>query len=152
MNEMLAAIMLPMDAALAAFLSPLLRALFWGLVTGAVSMAVYAFIAPQERLRQIKAEQKANKAVLKAYDGDFDGLKTLIFKDLGCSMKQVGLSIVPFIISMIPAFGIMFGLETAYMDVALPQVGAEWTGCFEFWYILSAIVSSLVIKVAFKIT
>lgn len=145
-------LLLSLDAALASACSPFIRAWIWGVVTGALSMGIYVLIAPQDKLRAIKAVQKDNKKLLKAYDGEFDGLKALIAKDLSCSMRLVGLSLVPFVVSVAPAFGIMYGLETAYLDIPLPQMGAEWTGNFEFWYILSAILSSLATKIGFKIT
>lgn len=141
-----------LDGGMAAFAAPLARALIWGTLTGIISMVVYVLVAPQDTLKAIKAEQRANKAVLKAYDGEFDGMMALIKKDLGCNLRMVGHSLLPFVLSVAPAFGIMFGLEAAYMGVALPGVGPEWSATFEFWYIVAAIVSSLAIKIGFKIT
>lgn len=140
------------DSALAAWCSPVMRSLLWGTLTGVLSMAVYALIAPQEKLRNIKAEQKANKAVLKAYDGDFAGLQVLIKKDLGYSLKMVGLSLFPFAVSVAPAFALMFRLEPLYENVLMPGVGVEWSANFAFWFIVAAIVSSLAVKIGFKIT
>lgn len=137
---------------MAAFASPLIRALLWGTLTGIFSMIVYVLVAPQDKLKAIKAEQKANKALLKAYDGEFDGMMALIKKDLGYNLRMVVLSLLPFVLSVAPAFGIMFWLEEIYTGVELPGVGPEWSATFEFWYIVAAIVSSLGIKFAFKIT
>ena len=144
--------LIALDSGMAAFAPPLARALIWGTFTGALSMLIYVLVAPQTKLKAIKAEQKANKAVLKAYDGEFDGMMALIKKDLMCSLRMVALSLFPFVLSVVPAFGIMYGLEAAYMGVEMPGVGPEWSASFEFWYIVSVIVSSLGIKIAFKIT
>lgn len=140
------------DAQLAAFLSPLWRAVAWGLFTGTFSMVIYVLCAPQTKLKQLKAAQKENKKLLKGFDGEFDALKVLIKNDLRYSLHQVAISIVPFLLSVAPAFAIMYGLEAAYIGLALPTLGAEWTGNFEFWYIFAVIVSSLGIKFFFKIT
>jgi uncharacterized membrane protein (DUF106 family) len=139
------------DGFFAGMLSPLLRAVVWGVLTAAVSMGIYVLIAPQEKLRLVKAEQKANKAKLKAYDGDFEGMSVLIKQDLRCSLKMVTLSLVPFVVSMAPAIALMYGLEDVYANVPFPSLGAEWTENFEFWFLLAAIVVSLAIKVIFKI-
>lgn len=139
------------DSLFATLLSPALRALLWGVLTAIVSMSIYAKIAPQDKIRALKAEQKANKILLKAYDGEFEGMSALLKKDLGFSLKLVVISIVPFVVSLAPVVGLMYGLEEIYAETVFPTVGAEWTGCFDFWFLLSAIVVSLAIKIIFKI-
>jgi len=139
------------DDLFAGILSPALRALLWGTITAVVSMVIYARIAPQDKIRSLKAEQKSNKKLLKAYDGDFSGMRVLLKRDLGYSMKLVVISIVPFVVSLAPAVGLMYGLEAHYAEVAFPTIGADWTGSFEFWFLLAAIIVSLAIKIIFKI-
>lgn len=137
---------------MAGLFSPLWRAIIWGVATGALSMGIYVLCAPQEKLRQLKAEQKANKLVMKDFDGEFSDMKVLLVKDLKYSLTQVAISLIPFVLSVAPAFAAMYGLEEAYANVVLPTLGAEWTGNFEFWYIFSLLVTSLGIKFTFKIT
>lgn len=139
------------DSVFAAFLSPALRALLWGVLTAIISMAIYAKIAPQEKIRTLKAEQKANKSVLKAYEGEFDGMSALLKKDIGYSLKLVAVSLLPFVVSLAPVVLLMYGLEELNTNTVYPTLGAEWTGNFDFWFLLSAIVVSLAIKIIFKI-
>ncbi len=139
-----------LDGLLAA-LPPSVRALLWGTLTAMVSMGIYAKIAPQDKLRELKAAHKEHKKKMKGYDGDFEGLSVLIKQDLGFSLKLIAASVVPFVASMAPVILLMVGLEDIYANTTFPTMGAEWTGCFEFWFLLAAIVVSLAIKVIFKI-
>ncbi len=139
------------DGFFADMLPPMVRALLWGVLIAVVSMGIYVLVAPQEKLRSLKAEQKENKAKLKAYDGDFEGMSALLKKDVAYSLKLVVISIVPFIVSLAPAVLLMYGLDILYAQTEFPTVGAEWTGTYEFWFLLSAIVVSLFIKIKFKI-
>ena len=132
-------------------LSPALRALLWGILTGAVSMGIYVLVAPQDALKRLKVEQKANKAQLKAYDGDFEGMRMLLKKDVSYSLKLVTASLLPFVVSLAPVVLLMYGLDALYADVTFPTLGAAWTASYEFWFLLSAIVVSLGIKLFFKI-
>lgn len=139
------------DQFFAGLLAPAGRALLWGALTGGLGMGIYALIAPQEKIRAIKAQQKENKAKLKAYDGDFEGMSALLKKDVMFSLKLVAVSVVPFVVSMAPIVLLMVGLEAMYADTPFPTLGAAWTGNFEFWFLLAAIVVSLFLKFFFKI-
>lgn len=139
------------DGSLAGFMPPVFRAVLWGVLIGVVSMGIYVLVAPQAKIRQLKAEQKDNKAKLKAYDGDFEGMSVLLKKDVSYSLKLVGVSLFPFVVSLTPAVGLMYGLDALYAETPFPVVGFDWTGSYEFWFLLPAIIVSLAIKFIFKI-
>lgn len=139
------------DGGLAGF-SPAMRAALWGALSGAAGMGLYALAAPQAQLRQCKAAQKEHKNVLRHYDGDFNGLKALIRADLGYSLTQIRLSVLPFLLSMGPLIGLMIGLEALYAPLPFATLGAAWTASFEFWFLLAAVAVSLAVKFIFKIT
>lgn len=139
------------DALLANFFSPVMRALIWGAFTGIFGMGAYALVAPQEKIRAIKSLQKANKAQIKAYDGEFDGMRVLLKADLAFSLKLVVISVVPFLLSVTPVVLLLYGLDALYMGTEFPTLGFDWTGSFEFWFCAAAITVSMSIKSLFKI-
>jgi hypothetical protein len=141
-----------LDGLLSSWLSPTLSISVWGTLSGALCMGIYVIFAPQDKLRVLKVSQKEVRKQLKAYEGeDFSVVRGLIFQDLRAAMKMIGISIVPFVLSVVPAFWIMTELEPLYTSLAFVSLGADWTASYEFWYITALIVSSLYIKFAFKI-
>jgi hypothetical protein len=139
------------DHALAGFIPALPRIILWGACSGAFSMAVYAWISPQEKLALIKPEQKKVRAQLMGYDGEFSGLKTLIKSDLGMSLQQIKLLLIPFVVSVAPVLWIIYALYNVFGDTLYTDFGPEWMQGFEFWYVLALVVVSLIIKFKFKI-
>ena len=144
--------LIAIDQWLSGFALPLWRALIWGVASGTASMGVYVLFAPQSKLRALKAAQKAHKKRLHGFDGAFTQLWPLICKDLSYSLWRVWLSIIPFMLSLAPVMGVMLALEDAYASIALPMLGAVWTGHFEFWFIVAMLITSLAIKTTCKIT
>lgn len=130
-----------------------LRICLWGTLSGAFCTWIYVLFAPQEKLKVLKGLQKDVRKQLRAYEGeDFGVVRGLIAQDLRHGLKMIGISIVPFVLSVGPAFWIMSELEPIYTPLALLSLGADWTASYEFWYILALVVSSLYIKFAYKIT
>lgn len=140
------------DTLLAGFMSPLPRLILWGTLSGAISMAIYACIAPKQKMTACKACQKEVRAKLLQHEGSFGELRTLIRQDFYLSLALCAFAIPAVIISFLPAAGILYCLLPAYESVTLPSPGPEWTDSAEFWYILSACISSLGIKFLFRIT
>ena len=60
-----------LDGGLGQIAPPTLRLIFWGLVGGAASMALYWLLSPQRELAGTKAEAAQARRSLDAYDGDF---------------------------------------------------------------------------------
>lgn len=106
-----------------AFMPPLLRIAVWATLTAVFSMFLYKIISPQKKLAGIKEQQKAARAQLMAYDGEFEGLLGLIMKDLGLAMKIIGVALGPVLLSIVPVLAIMFCLYVIY-GYRLPEPGA----------------------------
>lgn len=120
---------------------PLLQVTLWGIMSGIASMALYAKLSPQVALTALKDEQKKSRAALKAYDGDMAGLMTLIHHDLRLSWRQMRLVFLPFIFSIAPVVALMTWLYSPYAEVQY----------FESTYIAALLVSSLIIKLKYRI-
>lgn len=126
------------------------RVMAWGFISAALSMGVYAFLSPQQKIRDVKSAQKLSRRDMLAHDGDFDALWVLIRKDLGLSLEQLRLVLLPFVISLLPLVLMVPPLFDIYIQ-PLVTFGPEWMQGFEFWYIANLIIASLVIKFFFKI-
>lgn len=134
----------------AAMLPPLWRIIAWGTVSGLLSMGIYYWLSPQQKIRSVKQTQKESRRTLKTYDGEWNGLKALIADDLALSLRQIRLVLMPFACSVIPLAAAILGLEANYPD-PITGFGPEWMRGFEFWYILTVLTVSLALKIIFKI-
>jgi hypothetical protein len=136
---------------LAAWLAePLWRVVAWAVLSAGLSMAIYFFISPQKKIVGLKEEQKSARQLLLKHDGDFDELKKLIGADLALTLRQLKHMLFPFLLSLAPLFVLMIPLAEIY-NQALTDMGPSWTHGFEFWYVATLVVASLLIKVIFKI-
>ena len=146
MNELTA-----IDAMLAAWLAPLPRIILWGIITAIFSMGCYGLLNPKEKIAIIRQQQKNSRGALLRYDGNWDGMWKLICRDLSLAFKQLGFALIPFIVSVAPVVVLMDALSEIYGDAAYSHFGPTWSQDFEFWYVASALIASLFIKIVFKV-
>lgn len=144
-------LLLAIDNSLAPWLPELARIVVWGALSGAFSMAIYAWVSPQPKLAAVRADQKAIRAQLMRYDGPWPGLRQLIQTDLALSMRQIVLMLLPFLLSVSPVLWIIYTLHAIFGDTQYSHFGPEWMRGFEFWYILALIVVSLIIKYKYRL-
>src|SRR3546814_18532855 len=64
-----------LDQALAAIVPAAGRLVLWGLVAAILSMALYAALSPQQRLRRIRDEAVAARCALDRFGGRFAGAR-----------------------------------------------------------------------------
>lgn len=144
-------ILIAIDNVLSMFLSPLASVCLWAAVAAAFSMTIYAIISPQKKILALKNEQKLSRAALRAHEGNFSEMQSLIKRDLALALRQVGLVILPFSFSLLPAIWPMLALSERY-TTAISFFGPEWMRGFDFWYIAVLLIVSLTIKKMFKIS
>src|SRR5690606_24940488 len=78
-----------LDQALAAALPDAGRLVLWGLFAAAVSMALYAVLSPQHRLRRVREEAIAARRALDEHEGSFEEARPLMARMFATSMKQL---------------------------------------------------------------
>lgn len=112
------------DDVLGVVLPPLLRLLLWGVVAGWLTMLLYRKFSNQEKIGQLKAEQKVQQKLIAEFDGEFGDLMPLIRKTLGTGFRQLGLAIGPALLATIPVLFLVVWVagEFAY---ELPAPGAQ---------------------------
>lgn len=83
-------------------LPDLVRVLIWAALGSAASMALYAVLSPQRRLVAIKASISEAQAAVQAYSGDFQGALPLLKRQIGLSLRHVGLTLLPAVVGSLP--------------------------------------------------
>jgi len=112
------------DHILAMALPPVLRLAVWGVVAGWLTMVVYRFFSDQEKIGELKAQQKSQQKGIAEFDGEFAELMPLIRHTLALGFRQLGLALGPALLATIPVLFIViwvageFGYET-------PLAGSE---------------------------
>ena len=112
------------DGVLALALPPLLRLLLWGIVAGWLTMLLYRRLSNQEKIGQLKAEQKVQQKLIAEFDGEFGELMPLIRKTLGTGFRQLGLAIGPALLATVPVLFVVVWVAGQFA-YGLPQAGTE---------------------------
>lgn len=89
------------------FLPPAVRIALWGLVSGVLSMLLYAALSPQSKLSTVKAELQDARALLATADDSFDDLLQLVRRTLRLSFKHLGLVLLPAILASLPIISLL---------------------------------------------
>jgi hypothetical protein len=109
-----------LDQALAAVVPAAARLALWGLVAAAFSMALYAALSPQHRLRRVREEAVAARQALDRHDGSFAEARPLMTAMFATSMKQLALVLVPAVVASLPVLFMLVWLHGAFGYI-LPQ-------------------------------
>lgn len=118
----------------------------WGLAAASFSTLIYRKLAPQDRIEAIKGESNLARAQMLAYDGDFEGLLTLVRRTLRLSLTHLGLSLGPAVGASVPALLIFLYLDrTAEL---LPAGGRM--DSWEVWFFASAAIFSILLRLALR--
>jgi len=95
------------DGVLGLALPPVLRLLLWGILAGWLTMLLYRRLSNQEKIQQLKAEQKKQQKLIAEFDGEFGDLMPLVRHTLGLGLRQLGLSLGPALLATIPVLFII---------------------------------------------
>ena len=106
------------DGVLGMALPPVLRLVIWGILAGWLTMVVYRRLSNQEKIGELKAQQKIQQKTIAEFDGEFEELMPLIRHTLALGFRQLGLALGPALLATIPILFIViwvageFGYET----------------------------------------
>jgi len=118
--DLAAPLLSSLDQALAAVVPAAARLALWGLVAAAFSMALYAALSPQHRLRRIREEAVAARRALDHHDGSFAEARPLMTAMFATSMKQLALVLAPAVLASLPVLFMLVWLHGAF-GYTLPQ-------------------------------
>lgn len=113
-----------LDGALAAALPDAGRLVLWGLLAAAVSMALYAVLSPQHRLRRAREEAVAARRALDAHEGSFEEAWPLMRRMFSMSVKQLGLVLTPAVAASLPLLFMLTWLYGAFSYTLPDHAGA----------------------------
>lgn len=90
------------DGMLGLVLPPVVRLGLWGVLAGWVTMLAYRRLSNQDRIKELKQEQKTQQAALAAFDGEFEEMWPLIRGALSLGFRQLGLALGPALLATVP--------------------------------------------------
>ncbi len=102
------------DGVLAMALPPLLRLMCWGILAGWLTMVVYRRLSNQEKIGELKAQQKVQQKKIAEFDGEFEALLPLIRHTLALGFKQLGLALGPALLSTVPVLFLVIWVAGAF--------------------------------------
>mgnify|MGYP001827080311 FL=1 len=112
------------DGILAMAMPPVLRLLIWGVFAGWLTMVVYRYISDQEKIGELKKQQRKQQKNITEFDGEFTELLPLIRHTLALGIRQLGLALGPALLATVPVLFVViwvagqFGYES-------PGAGSE---------------------------
>lgn len=113
-----------LDDYLLTIFSPVMTVAVWAALGATISMAIYAFFSPQERLQKIKEEYKRAQGRLIKYDGDFAGQQKIVREVLKLSIKRLVIVLGPTLLALPPFVVTLIWVDYAYRYEA-PMPGAS---------------------------
>lgn len=102
------------DQLLSPILPPVIRLLLWGVLAGWLTMSIYRRLSNQEKIRDLKAEQKRQQKIISGFDGEFEDLFPVIRHTLALGLRQLGLSLGPALLATIPILFVIIWVAGAY--------------------------------------
>jgi hypothetical protein len=116
--------------------------LFWAAMSGALSMLLYGWLAPQSRIRKLQRISARVQQRLRSYEGDFRGAMALSRRNVKLAFRRLGLAAGPSLLAGIPVIAVMIWVLPAYEN------RMQWATAAFF---LAAACSALTAKFALKI-
>lgn len=141
-----------LDHLLQQWMPPVASVAVWAIASSVVSMYLYALLAPQQRLSELKERQKTSRRALMKFDGELDEARALIAENLSVSFRLIGLCLAPVLVATLPIIWIIYGLYGCYSEsITIIPFGPAWMRGFDMYYLLVLIVVSVFIKIRFRI-
>lgn len=117
------------DGLLAALLPPLARICLWGAVAGALSVAIYALLSPQNKIAEYKEQlRKYRRELMSNEDLDFREYMAVSKKNLKTSMLFFSSAIGPALASAVPVIVLLLYFHTALGYVAPESLSVDAPG------------------------
>ncbi|MGF1628085.1 MAG: hypothetical protein ACFCUT_01305 [Kiloniellaceae bacterium] len=103
-----------LDQVLAGVVPAAGRLVLWGLLAAVTSMAVYALLSPQQRLRRVREAAVAARRALDRHEGSFAEARPLMATMFATSMKQLVLVLTPAVLASLPLLFMLVWLYGAF--------------------------------------
>jgi hypothetical protein len=112
------------DGLMSGWLPDTVRLLFWAVVAGVASMALYGLTSNQARLAAIKAEMAVLRKQIAEFDGPVSEMWGLVGRNLRLALRQIWVTFVPAIIASVPVIFLLVWVSNSF-DVTMPGPGDQ---------------------------
>lgn len=110
------------DGALAGALPPVIRICLWGILSGALTMGIYALLSPQKLIRRKKDAIRVLQRRAMSEEAEFKDVLAVSRKNLTESLSLLALVLLPALISALPVVASFYWLDARYSYAPL-QMG-----------------------------
>jgi hypothetical protein len=124
MFDLPAPIFSAIDGVLAMAMPALLRLVLWGVLAGWLSMVLYRVLSDQNKIGELKTQQKEQQKLITEFDGEFAQLMPLIRSALALGFRQLGLALGPALLATVPVLFIIIWVSGEY-GYTTPAAGEE---------------------------
>lgn len=112
------------DSLFAVAMPPVLRLVIWGVFAGWLSMLLYRLFSDQQKIGELKAQNKGQQKLIAEFDGKFVQLMPLIRHALALGFRQLGLALGPALLATIPVLFIIIWVSGEF-GYTTPAAGNE---------------------------
>jgi len=127
----------------------------WSALTSVVVMLLYRRLSPQEKMTGMIQEMKPLQKKMLSLDISPEEATSASLEYLRLSLKRVGITLVPMLLSSLPALLVWVALDNFYQqaDVTVQVLTAtpEWMGHWLTVFLFFSIIFSLALKIVLRI-
>lgn len=123
----------------------------WAAASGVLSMLVYKFTSPQQRLKELGDEAAAARVALAQYDGAFQEAWPLVRHSLSVAWDRLKVALLPSLLAGLPVLLAVFCLEPRLSNAAWLPAAPSWVQSGWFVFCPITTVAAVLAKVALKI-
>ncbi len=143
------------DAAIAVALPATPRVAFYGVLSGAASMGLYAVAANQRKIAELKAELREIRAAMMAEEDELAEIGALLKRNLKLTLRLSGRVLGPSLLAALPVLVLaawldhVGGLGASFLAEAafLP----EWLRDWPLAYFGAVLFAAIAVKIGFRI-
>ena len=124
-----------------------------GAANGVLSILIYKFVSPQERIAHVLTASAQLQAQIKCYDGDLAGMIRLSWKNVVLACRRVWLAFIPSLLAGLPVLASMAWLASDIDDSAREwiHVGPAWVRSWMAVFVLALSVSAMATRIGLRV-
>ena len=143
------------DAAIAVALPATPRVAFYGVLSGAAAMGLYAVAANQRKIAELKAELREIRAAMMAEENELSEIVGLLKRNLELTLRLSGRVLGPSLLAALPVLALAAWLDHVGGHGASFLAGAdflpEWLRDWPLAYFGAVLLAAITVKIGFQI-
>lgn len=139
------------DASFAWLLGNHARLALWSIASGTLSMLLYKFTSPQQKIRELDVQAAGIRQALAKHDGEFNEALPLIRSNLAVALTRLRVALAPSLLAGAPIVLCLIGLDAAYAEFEFVPLGPNWLRWWVVGYFILSSAAALTTKFALRI-